>query len=81
MDNSLLIVYFAGRVPPEFLVLILAFGFGHATRSVIVGNQTMIDENFPIRGDAFFIIFKNSPKFEYWEFVSAILGLVRAMER
>ncbi len=31
----------------------------------------MIDKNFPIRGNAFFI-FKNSPKFEYKEFVSAI---------
>ncbi len=44
---------------------------GHATMSVTVGNRTMID-NFPIRGNAFFIIFKNSAKFEYWAFVSAI---------
>ncbi len=45
---------------------------GHATRSVIVGNQTVINKNFPIRSNAFFIIFKNSPKFEYREFVSVI---------
>ncbi len=45
--------------------------FGHATMSVIVRNQT-IDKNFPSRGNAFFIIFKNTPKFEYREFVSAI---------
>ncbi len=32
----------------------------------------MIDKNIPIRGNAFFIIFKNSPKFEYCEFVSTI---------
>ncbi len=32
----------------------------------------MIDKNFPIRGNAVLIIFKNSPKFEYREFVSAI---------
>ncbi len=31
--------------------------FGHATRSVIVENQPMIDKNFPIRCNAFFIIF------------------------
>ncbi len=46
--------------------------FRHATRSVIVGNQMVIDKNFPIKGNAFFIIFKNSPKFEYRGFVSAI---------
>ncbi len=49
--------------------------FGHATKTVIVGNQMMIDKNFPIRGNKFFIISKNSPKFEYWEFVSAIYAL------
>ncbi len=32
----------------------------------------MIDKNFPIWGNAFFIIFKNSPQFEYREFVSPI---------
>ncbi len=46
--------------------------FGYATRSVIVRNQAMIDKNFSIWGNAVFIIFKNSPKFEYREFVSAI---------
>ncbi len=51
---------------------ILHLAFGHATRSVIVRNQTTIDKNFPIRGNAFFIIFKNSPKFEYRESVSTI---------
>ncbi len=39
------------RVAPAVLA------FGHATRSVIVENQTMIDKNFPIRGNAIFIIF------------------------
>ncbi len=32
----------------------------------------MIDKNFPIWGNAFFIIFKNSSKFEYREFFSTI---------
>ncbi len=35
----------------------LQLAFGHATRSVIVENKTMIDKNFPIRGNAIFIIF------------------------
>ncbi len=35
----------------------LQLAFGHATRSVTVENQTMIDKNFPIRGNAIFIIF------------------------
>ncbi len=30
---------------------------GHATRSVIVENQRIIDKNFPFRDDAIFIIF------------------------
>ncbi len=28
------------------------------------GDTIVIDKNFPIRGDAFFTIFKNSPKFD-----------------
>ncbi len=39
--------------------LILLLAFGHATRSVIVENETMIDKNFPIRGSAIFISEKN----------------------
>ncbi len=46
--------------------------FGHATRSATVRNQMVIDKNFPTRGNTFFIILKNLPKFEYREFVSAI---------
>ncbi len=56
----------------HFFFFFFALAFGHATRSIIVGNQTVIDKNFPVRGNAFFIIFKNSTKFEYREFVSAI---------
>ncbi len=77
-DNNVLLVFVSNSLfylctseaSSQFSPYLLAFG--HATRSVIVGNQTVIDKNFPIRGNAFFIIFKNSPKFEYREFVSTI---------
>ncbi len=55
-----------------FLVSICLLAFGHAARSIIVGNQTVIDKNFPIGGNAFFIIFKNLSKFKHREFVSTI---------
>ncbi len=32
----------------------LLLAFGHATRSIIVGNQTVIDKNILIRGNTFF---------------------------
>ncbi len=38
-----------------YAAFLLAFAL--ATRSVIVENQTMIEKNFPIRGNAIFIIF------------------------
>ncbi len=50
----------------------IILAFVPATRSVILRNQTVINKNFPIRDNVFFIVFKNSPKFEYQEFVSAI---------
>ncbi len=61
-----IIIYKCKEVPVSLLA------FKYATRSVIFGNQTVTDKNFSIKGSAFFIIFKNSPKFDYREFVSTI---------
>ncbi len=62
---------FASKLSYSWAV-VFVLAFGHTTGNVIVGNQTMINKNFHITGDAIFIIFKNSPKFEYREFISAI---------